>query len=176
MKTILTAAASLALAGTAMAGTTGYSKSVSKGPVPPPPPPAGCQCFGPGETDLDFFASYAVSGGDDTEGWGGGVRLSSFFSTYFGLAVTYNVLGDAPIHDVSASFVARYPIVDACLAPYVYAGPGGYFNSHNEFTGHVGFGLDIRLWECSGLFVDYRHTFADQEDYGIVSAGYRWNF
>lgn len=179
MKTTLTAIATLALAGTAMAGTTGYSSKSSKVAPAPAPAPAGCDCFAAGTTSLDFFAAYGVSGNDHIDGeFGGGLRLNSFFSEYFGVSASWAVIGDAPIHDVAVSFVARYPITDACLAPYVFAGPGGYFNSSNELTGHVGVGLDVRLFGCSGLFVEYKHTFAGGEvdDYGLLGAGYRWAF
>lgn len=179
MKNILSIlVGSAALAGSALAGSTGYPAK-DKAPVAPPvaPPPVTCGCFGAGESALDIFAAYGTSGSEYIDGeFGGGVRYSQFITRNIGFAVGYSIIGSEPIHDLSTSFVARFPIEAACIAPYVYGGPGGYFNSSNELTFHAGAGLDVRLFGCNGLFVDYKHTFADSDDYGLVSAGFRLSF
>ena len=83
------------------------------------------------------------------------------------------------MNSITGSVLLRYPIRSLCVAPYAVGGIGGHFNSQNQFTGHVGLGLEVRLPDisCIGLFAEGTYNWADKtEDYLVFRVGTRINF
>ncbi len=177
MKTIAAITISLALsAGAVFAGAPVVSKNpVCKNPVCV----ADDSCFHGGEINFDLIGMYIDPVGDGlNEGAGGGIGLGYFFCENFGVQTkAYWWDGNDAIHTVQASAVLRAPIDGTCLAPYVYGGVGGSFDSVNQVTGHLGGGLECRLCDSVGLFADYSYTWADETgDWNGYSLGVRFVF
>jgi opacity protein-like surface antigen len=177
--------AALAVAGTCFAGTT-YS-SAGKEYKEYKETPVETYCFNAQELSLDIFGSYVTDVEDNDayygSGGGGGVGLNYFFHRYLGLGVDANWSptgepDDTVIHEVSGSFIARFPIDSICLAPYIFAGGGAKFNGDNEGTLHGGAGLEFRVTEKIGIFADGRYTFLgeDKNDTVLVRGGLRFVF
>lgn len=166
--------ASLALATISHAGPSGKAP-VGKGPVPPPPP--SCNCFEPGGQFSLYAAGFIGSGNlDDT--MGAGMAVDYFFTNHLGVEVdaTWG-FASSTIHAFTGSFVVRYPIISACLAPYALVGGGIETDGVTQGTAHVGGGIDIRLKNCFGIFADARYTWAEEtDDFTLVRAGVRMNF
>jgi len=165
MKTIISITAALALsAGAALAGATIASKNPA--PTKNPVCVVDDSCFSAGEVNFDIIGMYIDPTGDTLgDGVGGGIGLGYFFSENFGVNTkAYWWDGDDAVHSITASAVYRAPIEDTCLAPYLYGGIGGHFDSVNQVSGHLGAGLEYRLTESVGLFADYSHTWADTTD------------
>jgi opacity protein-like surface antigen len=163
MKKLTTAICALALsAGFATAGDY-YSKNPmpSKGVIPIEEP-----CFAAGEINFDIIGMYIDPTGDGLEdGPGGGIGAGYFFTENFGINTkAYWWDGNSAIHSITASAVARFPIDDLCLAPFIYGGVGGHFDSVNQISGHLGSGVEYRLTDSIGIFADYSYTWADETD------------
>lgn len=164
MKKLTTTICTLALsAGLSSAGDYYSSKAPmsSKGVIPIEEP-----CFAAGEINFDIIGMYIDPTGDGLEdGPAGGIGAGYFFTENFGLmGKAYWWDGNSVIHNVQASGVFRMPIQDLCLAPYLYGGVGGSFDSVNQLTAHLGGGVEYRLTESIGVFADYSHTWADETD------------
>lgn len=143
------------------------------------------QCFYAGETSFDLISIYvdprgtADSHGESIEdGFGGGIGVTHFFTESFGLrGGAYWWDTDSIVHSVTASAIVRYPIETLCLAPYVFGGVGGHFDSVNQVSGHLGAGLEYRLTDRLGVIADYSYTFTDEtEDWNMYSLGLRIKF
>lgn len=141
------------------------------------------------ELSIDIFGSGSVNqqtinhiSGDrvsDNGRLGAGVGLNYFFCRYVGIG------GDAYAENVHRSFVdstsgnliARLPIGNSGLAPYIFGGGGYQFDQVRQSFGQAGAGLEFRFTRCWGIFVDARYVFADKtEDYGLARAGLRLSF
>ena len=114
------------------------------------------------------------------DGWGLGAGATYFMNEYFGVGGRYfyfdNAFGSGE-HDLSASAILRYPIPSLCIAPYVFGGGGLITNSNTKGTAHIGGGLDIRIVDCMGGFVDARYTWADKSgNYTSLNFGLRMSF
>ena len=57
-----------------------------------------------------------------------------------------------------ANLIVRLPIECAHLAPYVYGGGGYQFEPGDEWFAQVGAGVDVRVTQNWGLFVDARYV------------------
>ena len=144
------------------------------------------QCFYAGETSFDAISIYVdptgtsnVHGGDAIEdGFGGGLGLTHFITDSFGVrGGAYWFGSDSTIHSVTASGIIRYPLEKFCLAPYVFGGVGGHFDSVNQISAHLGAGVEYRITDRLGLIADYSHTFTDEtEDWNMYSLGVRVRF
>jgi hypothetical protein len=110
--------------------------------------------------------------------WGGGLGVNYFFLRYVGVGADAfaQADGDAFINNTSASLIGRFPIGDT-VAPYVVGGAGRNFDPIEEWTGHVGTGIEFRLNAHTGIFVDGRYVWADKSvDYSLLRAGLRFAF
>jgi len=184
MKTTKIIVATIALGITsAVAGPTGQP---GKGKIVQPtydetPISHHCTAFDGNRLELSLFGSYIFGDKDLVDDTGGiGIAAAWFFNEFVGVQGSYTAILSSPeVHDTAASVVARFPIKDICLAPYVYGGGGWANNSQSQGTGHLGTGLDWRFDpnQGMGVFVDYRYTFADKtDDWQAVSAGLKMNF
>lgn len=156
-------------------------------PAPVAPPPMEvvdlkpvCDAFDTGSTSVDLFGVYVFADGSDMidDSAGGGLALTHFHNSYIGFStgIYWWDDGDAVVHSVTGSMILRYPIRSLCIAPYVVGGIGGHFDSVNQFTGHIGGGLEIRCpsLNCVGFFVEGTYNFADKSDnYTVLRVGTR---
>ena len=175
----------VAIAATGFAGDTSYSSGKTykefKQPIIEPTP-----CFADNELQLDVFATYQAAENGKVpwkDGWGGGVGLNYFWARYWGLGIEAhwnNASVDNEVyHNIGASLILRYPIEgEICLAPYIFGGAGGHFNSSNFASGHIGGGVEVRLQPTIGLFVDGRWVITDDNrtDAGLFRGGLRFVF
>ncbi|HEV7867800.1 MAG TPA: outer membrane beta-barrel protein [Chthoniobacteraceae bacterium] len=193
----LAALTALTVASSAFAGETVTTSS--KGSYPPPAPEL---CFADHEWQVDLFAAYAFTGSNQDRvigdhAWGGGVGLNYFFHRNIGLGIEgtgFDTESDAVGYGALNIF-ARFPIDEACLAPYVYAGVGGVFNAEDLdvedlpggdteenddalWAGHVGIGVEYRFTPNVGIFVDGRFTVVDKHEnnFATVRTGVRLAF
>ena len=81
------------------------------------------------------------------------------------------------IDSASGNLIARLPIGNTGLAPYIFGGGGYEFDTVHQGFGQVGGGLEFRFMEHAGVFIDARYVIADKTDnYGVGRAGLRINF
>jgi hypothetical protein len=136
------------------------------------------------EFTLDAFATYNKfeKGVDDVfdRSWrhghfGGGVGLNYFFLRNLGVGVdTYFNDQGVFAKNIAGSAILRFPIGDTGFAPYIFGGLGGRFSPVEEWTGHGGAGIELRLNPDVGIFSDIRYTVADKTaDEMLVRAGIR---
>jgi hypothetical protein len=141
------------------------------------------------ELSLDFFASY-LAGERRIEDlfktnirhgfWGGGVGVNYFFTRNIGIGADMNIPDDGGgnfISNVNGSLIARFPIMQSGLAPYVFGGGGRQTNPAWEWTGHAGVGVEYRFNPVTGLFTDARYTWVKHtSDEILFRAGLRFVF
>ena len=183
MKTIQLA--TLAAACTLASGTLHAGTSVDKNPAPKNAPPINvesvCDCFDAGKVTVSLYgAGIVFDSAPIDDALGGGIGLGYFFTDFAGVEVDATWLAtDSVLHNFSGSVVLRYPVKSACLAPYVLAGGGYETDSVQQWTAHVGGGIDWRFGSgpnCLGLFADARYTWTEEEtDFTLVRAGFRFN-
>jgi hypothetical protein len=135
--------------------------------------------FGATETTLDVFGSMNVP---DNRGFfdgrlGMGVGVNHFFTPWFGVGADTGIDKiDWPNH-FNGSFVLRYPIEKWSLAPYFFTGFGRQFHDVSQWTYHFGGGVDYRLNQKTGLFVDLRETLPEtSRDFMLWRFGVRLRF
>jgi hypothetical protein len=142
------------------------------------PQPAGNK-FGPRETTLDIFGSYAVAENRDFSGGrlGIGVGANHFFNSYLGAGIDTGVdKFDWPNH-INGSVILRYPIEKWSLAPYVFTGFGRQFHDISQWTYHIAGGLDYRLNQRTGVFTDIGATIPEtSRDFMLWRMGVRFRF
>lgn len=167
--------ATIALAGISHAGPSYGKAPVSKGPVPLPAPT--CNCFEPGG-QFSLYGAGLVGASDIDDSFGAGIAADYFFTPFVGVEADATwAFADTTVHAFTGSVVLRYPIVSACIAPYILGGGGFHTDGVKQGTFHAGGGLDVRLANCFGIFADARYTWAqDTDDYTIIRAGIRMNF
>lgn len=120
------------------------------------------------ELNLDMFGSY-VSPEHKIENvfhntvrngfWGGGVGLNFFPCEYLGIGGDINmpVNGHHLIDNVFGQLIARYPICDSGIAPYVFGGGGRQIDPSWQWEGHAGVGVQYRFNPAMGVFTDARY-------------------
>ena len=139
------------------------------------------------EVDVDVFASGSL--GQTTlehlsgsrikhDGrLGAGAGISYFFTRNFGVGVdayTENV-GHSFVDSASANLIARLPLGQSGVAPYVFGGGGYQFDPIGLRYGQAGAGLEYRFTPKVGLFVDGRYVFTDgTPNYGLFRGGIRF--
>lgn len=110
---------------------------------------------------------------------GAGVGLNYFFCRHLGIG------GDVYSEDTrqhfvdstSGNLIARLPIGESGLAPYVFGGGGHQFDRVDQNFAQAGAGLEFRFIHNLGFFVDARYIFAEKTDnYGVARGGFRWSF
>jgi hypothetical protein len=139
----------------------------------------GGELFRTQEFDLDLFGTWATrdrrhfSGGHA----GAGVGFAYFFDRHIGVgADTYLERFSTPTH-VDVSLIGRLPLEDLRLAPYGFVGAGRQFRHVGQWTAHGGAGLEFRMNQMTGLFVDGRRVFTDRtRDFTLWRAGVRIGF
>jgi hypothetical protein len=141
------------------------------------------------ELSLDFFGSY-LAGERRAEdlfdtnirhgSWGGGVGLNYFITREIGIGGDFNIPDDNFgnfINNVDGSLIARLPISNTGLAPYVYGGGGRQTDPTWQWTGHAGVGIEYRFNPTTGLFADGRYIWVDKtSDEILFRAGVRFVF
>lgn len=178
----LSTLATIALLGTASTLVAGPMSSGKDGKVQivQPPVETGCDAFN-GGLALSAYGLFLTPDADiEDDTFGGGIAVEYFFNPYFGIAgsAQWADPGESLVHNYSADAVVRFPITSICIAPYVFGGAGLHTNSSTEVIGRAGVGLDARLWNANGIFVDWTYTFpgGDLEDYQIVRLGVKFGF
>ncbi|HEV2693859.1 MAG TPA: hypothetical protein VG347_13280 [Verrucomicrobiae bacterium] len=141
------------------------------------------------EVSVDAFAAGALGeqyitdlSGDTVRrhgSLGAGLGVNYFFLRYLGLgaeASARNTTGKF-IESASGNLIARWPICQTGLAPYIFGGAGHGFDPVDQTFGQAGTGLEFRFLRCAGIFTDARYVFPDRtRDYAIVRAGVRVSF
>jgi hypothetical protein len=141
------------------------------------------------ELTMDFFASY-IAGQRGIEHifdtnirhgvWGGGVGVNYFFTREIGIGGDIIIPDDHFgnfINNVDGSLIARMPIGNSGLAPYVYGGGGRQTEPVWQWTGHAGVGLEYRFNPGTGIFADARYIWVDKTpDEILLRAGLRFAF
>ena len=110
---------------------------------------------------------------------GAGAGGNYFFTRYFGLGVeAYSESTHFSFfNDVLGDLTLRIPIGDTCFAPYGFMGGGREFEPFLQWEGHVGAGVEFRVWRHFSLFADGRYVFAEtSQNYGLGRAGFRLSF
>ncbi|MFN0127147.1 MAG: outer membrane beta-barrel protein [Verrucomicrobiales bacterium] len=176
-----TVIASLGLAASAVqAGTTPDKNPAPKNPPPPIEVESICDCFDEGKVTVSLYGAGIVFDDIGDDALGGGLGIGYFFTEYTGVEVDATWLAtDSVLHNFSGSLVLRYPIKSACLAPYLIVGGGYETDSVQQWTAHVGGGIDWRFGSgptCPGLFVDARYTWTEEDvNFTLIRAGFKFN-
>ena len=201
----------VAVASHAISASAGEPISSSKEVLAPAPPPP-ISYFRANEFSVGLFASYDWTRTGNVRAignhaWGGGIDGQYFPLRYLGFAVEgdfFNkVPGDFFGSTVTGNVILRYPLDDRFpgfhLAPYIFGGVGGVFNSNNAFTrvatlGHAralnrrntddevlgdgGAGLEYRFTPHIGLFSDFRYNFVNESKNNFMTTriGLRFAF
>lgn len=141
------------------------------------------------ETSVDFFGTGSISqetvnrlsgfGYREDVELGAGVGLNHFFTRNLGVgaeAYSENTKRHF-IDNASANLIARFPIGESGLAPYVYLGGGRQFDPIELSFGQVGAGLEYRFTREVGIFADGRFVITDgAKDHGLARVGLRLVF
>jgi hypothetical protein len=140
------------------------------------------------ELSLDMFGSY-LAGQHKIEDvfknnirhgtWGGGVGVNYFFTREIGVGGDILIPDDGGnfVNNIDGSLIARFPIANSGLAPYIYGGGGRQTQPIWEFTGHAGVGLEYRFNPVTGIFADARYIWVDKTpDELLLRAGLRFVF
>lgn len=124
------------------------------------------------ERQLDLYGTVRDNG---HVGIGGGFNY--FFTDWLGAGVeTRWEKLDWP-NQLNASIFARYPLEQWRLAPYLFGGGGRQFRDGTQWLGHIGGGVDYRLWNKAGLFGDVRGTFPEKSsNFALFRFGLRLCF
>src|SRR6201998_2603920 len=162
--------------------------------APAPPPPESY--FRANEFSIGLFAAYDWTRNDNVRAigdhaWGGGIDGQYFLLRYLGFSIDGNFFNEMPGDffgsTVTGNVILRYPLdlkyPNFHLAPYVFAGVGGVFNSNNlfpgaatfghaqelnrrntddEVLGDAGAGLEYRFTPHIGVFSDFRYQFVNE--------------
>ena len=167
-----------ALATSAIAGPVTYSSKSSKNVVQPQAA-VGCDCFAPGAA-FGINASYIIfDGGNEDDEFGGGLLAEYFFTDMIGIQGAYNLLAtDSEHHEYDAALIVRFPIEEACIAPYIMGGVGYAANSNEAWNLFAGPGIDIRFPDanCFGIFADgaYHWSEDDNSDFTLIRLGVKF--
>jgi len=138
-----------------------------------------------GELSLDMFGSY-IAGQRGIEHlfdtnirhgvWGGGVGLNYFFTKEIGIGGDIEIPNDGGnfVNNIDGSLIARLPIGNSGLAPYLFGGGGRQTEPVWQWTGHLGVGLEYRFTPVAGIFADARYMWVDKTpDEILFRAGLR---
>jgi hypothetical protein len=141
------------------------------------------------ELSFDFFGTGTVgketlrnpsSKRIDRDGTlGGGIGMEYFFHRNFGIEAeaytesTHNNWVD----NINGNLVARLPLGDSGVAPYIFAGGGRSLDPVYQWQLDAGGGLEWRFAPHTGVFVDARYVWAEEtRDYGLGRVGLRFGF
>jgi hypothetical protein len=140
------------------------------------------------ELTLDMFGSY-LAGQRKIEdlfktnirhgSWGGGVGLNYFFTREIGIGGDIVIPDDGGnfVNNIDGSLIARWPICNSGVAPYVYGGGGRQTDPVWQWTGHAGVGIEYRFNPATGIFTDARYMWVDKtQDELLIRFGMRFAF
>jgi len=140
------------------------------------------------ELTMDFFGSY-IAGERRIEDifktnirhgtWGGGVGANYFFTRWLGIGGDVNIPanGGPFVDSINGNLIARIPIANTGLAPYIFGGGGRQTDPAWQWTGQAGTGLEFRFNPYTGIFADTRYVWADKTSDSIYfRAGLRFAF
>jgi hypothetical protein len=108
-----------------------------------------------------------------------GTGLSYFFHRNVGIeAYTYTESTHHNWFDnFGADLIARFPIAETGLAPYVLGGGGRQLDPLYQWYLDAGGGVEWRFSRNVGVFVDARYVWADKtKDYGLGRLGLKFGF
>lgn len=133
------------------------------------------------EFQIDAFYTGFMGGGGSTfkTGAGGGLGLNFFFARYFGIgyeASWYDNGGTVEHMPLNGNLFFRYPICAWNLAPYVLVGGGIGWDGDMVTYGNVGAGLEYRVTNSVGLFVDGRYFYGETGNVANIRSGLRFAF
>jgi len=132
------------------------------------------------EFQVDAFYSGIIgsSGSEVTTGSGGGVGLNFFFAKYFGIGYEafWTASGRGEHFPAAGNLFFRYPICAWNIAPYVMVGGGVSFDGNPKGYGNVGGGLEYRVTDNIGIFVDGRYFYGETGNLANVRSGLRFAF
>jgi hypothetical protein len=201
----------IVIASQAISAFAGEPVSASKEVVAPALPPPESY-FRANEFSVGLFTSYDWTSDDNVRAignhaWGGGIDGQYFPLRYLGFAVEGDFFNEVPDDffgsTVTGNVILRYPLdlkfPGFHLAPYIFGGVGGVFNSNNVFTrvatfgnaqrlnrrdtnnevlGDGGLGFEYRFTPHLGLFSDIRYNAVDYSKNNFVETrvGLRFAF
>jgi hypothetical protein len=128
-----------------------------------------------GQRGLDELFDTSIRHGD----WGGGVGLNYFLTKHVGIGGDINMTanGGKFIDTMSGNVIARLPIGESGLSPYIFGGGGRSTDPTWEWFGQGGVGLEVRFNPTTGIFGDARYMWMDQtQDRLMLRAGLRLVF
>lgn len=133
------------------------------------------------EFQIDAFYTGFLESGDSRfkTGAGGGFGFNFFFARYFGIgyeAAWYDNGGTVEHMPLGGNLFFRYPICSLNLAPYVMVGGGFGWDGTTIGYGNVGGGLEYRLTNNIGLFVDGRYFYGGTGNVANLRSGLRFAF
>lgn len=141
------------------------------------------------EASLDLFGSASV--GQQTINNITGLRVNRDLRLGAGIGMNYfltrnvgvgaEVYSENTAHSLvdstSASVIARFPLGQSGIAPYVYGGGGRQCDPTTLWFAHAGAGLEYRFTPRVGAFVDARYVLTDgTANYGLGRIGVRFGF
>src|SRR5664280_2723333 len=130
--------------------------------------------YTPNELSFDAFGSYLArerhlgklfdTSIRHTGVWGGGVGANYFFTREIGIGADINIPDNRGsfIDSALGNVIARLPIGNSGLAPYIFGGGGRGIDPRWEWLGDAGVGLEFRFNSLTGIFVDGRYIWADK--------------
>lgn len=137
------------------------------------------------DTEFQIDAFYTGFFGDIIDdsrfntGSGGGFGINFFFAKYFGIgyeAAWYSNNGVAEHMPLGGNLFFRLPICKWNIAPYTMVGMGGAWNGDGIVYGNVGGGIEYRVTNNIGLFVDSRYFFGGTGNVSNLRTGLRFAF
>jgi hypothetical protein len=142
------------------------------------------------EVEFSFFGTGTV--GDDTlrnpsskrierDGQlGAGAGLAYFFHRNVGIegyAYSESTGGRHFVDHVGGNLIARFPIGETGLAPYIFGGAGRQLDPVIQWTWDAGGGLQWRFLDHVAVFADARYVWCDDtKDYGLGRLGLKFGF
>jgi hypothetical protein len=133
--------------------------------------------FQPHEMSVDFHGFFATrdKNGSGRDAWGYGAGFNYFFTENFGLgADTYSDAFTVP-YMLNTSGIYRYPIRNANLAPYGFAGFGRQWDHEAQWHGYLGGGVEYRWKPGMGFFGDIRWVIpGETSNYTVIRFGFRF--
>lgn len=110
---------------------------------------------------------------------GAGIGMQYFFTRHFGISADAFTESTSEnwVDNVNANFIARLPLGQSGVAPYVLVGGGRQFDPLAQWQGNAGGGIEWRFAPHTGVFADARYVWADEtKDYGLGRVGLRFGF
>ncbi|MBV9731672.1 MAG: outer membrane beta-barrel protein [Verrucomicrobia bacterium] len=197
------------IAAQVLSASAGEPVTSSKEVVAPAAPPPESY-FRANEFSIGLFAAYDWTRNDNVRAigdhaWGGGIDGQYFLLRYLGFSVDGNFFNEMPGDffgsTVTGNVILRYPLdlkyPNFHLAPYVFGGVGGVFNSNNVFTravtfghaqslnrrntddevlGDAGAGLEYRFTPHIGVFSDFRYQFVNESKNNFMTTRFGLRF